>query len=93
LKRLAAICGFTGGCDSPRLALDATAIGFPIAIQEIRDRLIELQSSLRYNAWRNLGAGAGVRYFGLNAKDKKDNGSDEFSSHYLGPVIFAEVNF
>lgn len=78
---------------TPKLFLDIGATLFYLEIDDLKGSLLDVGANAQYLLWRNVVAGAGVRYFDFNVEDDNSIGSDEFDFNYIGPVVFLGAAF
>ena len=67
--------------------------GFAIELDKIDGTIIEVDADVAWQPWRNIGFGAGARYFKteVDGKGSKLNGTIEFE--YFGPMIYVQATF
>jgi hypothetical protein len=86
--------GTFGWAFTPKLSAKATALGFALDIGDYKGNLLEVSADLQYQLLKHLGLGAGVKYFAVNLEDKSDpDFRGKFEFDYLGPTVFATINF
>ncbi|MFZ0255194.1 MAG: hypothetical protein WAN46_06045 [Gammaproteobacteria bacterium] len=88
------IGGSFGWAFTPKLSATATAIGFALDLGDYQGSLVEVSADLQYQLVKHLALGAGLKYFNLDLEDKSNADlRGEFEFNYLGPTVFAAVNF
>ncbi len=86
--------GTVGWAFTPKLSATATALGFFLDLGDYEGNLLEVSADLQYQLLKHLGLGAGVKYFAVNLEDKSDpDFRGKFEFDYLGPTVFATINF
>lgn len=86
--------GTFGWAFTPKLAAKATAIGFALDLGDYQGSLLEVSADLQYQLLKHLSLGAGLKYFAFDLEDKSDPDlRGKFEFNYLGPTVFAAVNF
>jgi len=76
-----------------KLSLMGRLDWFGITIGEYSGSLWNLGPSINYQVFKNIGIGAGYRYFKASAKVDKPNWDGKFSVTYKGPIISLSGNF
>lgn len=86
--------GTFGWAFTPKLSASATAIGFALDLGDYQGSLVEVSADLQYQLLRNLGLGAGLKFFNFDLEDTSDPSlRGKFEFNYFGPTVFATVNF
>lgn len=70
-----------------------TAIGFAIEIDSLEGSILELDADVAWKPWKQLGIGAGWRYFNTNVKAGNSTLNGEFDFEYSGPTVFINYWF
>jgi hypothetical protein len=70
-----------------------TAIGFAIEIDSLEGSIVELDADVAWKPWKQLGIGAGWRYFNTNVKAGNSTLNGEFDFEYSGPTVFINYWF
>lgn len=86
--------GSFGWAFTPKFSANATAMGLALDLGDYEGSVVEVSADLQYQVLKHLGLGAGVKYFAFDLEDTSDpdlRGKFEFD--YLGPAVFAAVNF
>jgi hypothetical protein len=78
---------------APTVAMHVGVTGFAIEIDSIDGTIIEIDADVAWQPWRNIGIGAGVRYFKteVNSTGSDVDGSIEFE--YFGPMVYVQATF
>jgi hypothetical protein len=78
---------------TPTVAMHLGAKGFAIEIENIDGTIIEIDADVAWQPWKNIGIGAGVRYFKteVNSTGSDVDGSVEFE--YFGPMVYVQATF
>jgi hypothetical protein len=78
---------------TPTVAMNLGLKGFAIELDKIDGSIIEVDADVAWQPWRNIGFGAGARYFKteVDGKGSKLNGTIEFE--YFGPMIYVQATF
>lgn len=72
---------------------EVRGIGFAIELDNIDGSIIELSGDVVWYPWRNVGLGAGFRYFDTNVKATSEDLDGEFDFEYFGPSVFVAFSF
>ena len=78
---------------TPSLALHVQAIGFAIEIDSNDGSIIEIDADVAWTPFRNIGFGAGIRYFNTNIKSAGSDLNGEFNFEYFGPMVYISATF
>ena len=79
---------------TPKLGLHLEGIGFALGYENYNGKLIELIADVQYWPWRNVGVGAGYRFFGFGVEDKDIDGLDgQLKYNYHGPSLYITAGF
>jgi hypothetical protein len=78
---------------TPTLAMNLGLKGFAIELDNIDGSIIEIDADVGWQPWKNIGFGAGARYFKAKVEGKGTelNGTVEFE--YFGPMVFVQATF
>ena len=78
---------------TPTVAMNLALLGFAVEIDNIDGTIIEIDADVAWQPWRNIGFGAGARYFKteVNSTGSDLNGKIEFE--YFGPMIYVQATF
>jgi len=69
------------------------AVGFAIELDSIDGSLIEIDTDVAWQPWRNIGFGVGVRYFKADVSSKGSELNGEFELEYFGPTLYIQAMF
>jgi hypothetical protein len=78
---------------TPTLAMQVGAKGFAIELDQIDGSIIEIDADVVWQPWRNIGLGAGVRYFNTDVKSKGSDLNGSFKFEYIGPTVYVQATF
>jgi hypothetical protein len=78
---------------TPTLAMQVGAKGFAIELDKIDGSIIEIDADVVWQPWRNIGLGAGVRYFNTDVKSKGSDLNGSFKFEYFGPTVYVQATF
>jgi hypothetical protein len=78
---------------TPTVAMNLALMGFAIEIDNIDGTIVEIDADVAWQPWRNIGVGAGVRYFRteVDSTGSDVDGSIEFE--YFGPMVYVQATF
>ena len=78
---------------TPTVAMNLGLKGFAIEIDDIDGSIIEIDADVAWQPWRNIGFGAGARYFKTKVEGTGSalNGTIEFE--YFGPMVYIQATF
>jgi hypothetical protein len=78
---------------TPTVAMNLGLKGFAIELDNIDGSIIEIDADVAWQPWKNIGFGAGARYFKaeVDGKGSKLNGNIKFE--YFGPMVFVQATF
>lgn len=78
---------------TPTIAMNVAAKGFAIELDAIDGSLVEIDADLAWQPFKNIGFGAGVRYFDAKVDSKGSDLNGSFEFEYVGPVIYVQATF
>lgn len=78
---------------TPSVAFNFQVIGFALELDDIDGSIVEVDADLSWQPWRNVGFGAGVRYFSTEVDARGSELDGEFEFSYFGPVIYVQGTF
>ena len=79
---------------SPRWSVSGTALAFALEIDNYGGHLVELDTTVAYQASKHFGIGGGLKYFNLYLEANADGGGGaSFDYQFFGPSIFGYATF
>jgi hypothetical protein len=78
---------------TPSLALHLGVKGFAVEIDNIEGTIIEIDADVGWQPWKNIGIGAGVRYFKTEVNSTGSDVDGKIEFEYFGPMVFVQATF
>ena len=78
---------------SRNVALNLTALGFGVELDEIDGSIVEIDADIAWQPWRNFGFGIGARYFKVDVDSKGSELNGAFDFEYYGPTVYIQATF
>jgi hypothetical protein len=78
---------------TPTLAMNLGLKGFAIELDKIDGTIIEVDADVAWQPWRNIGFGAGARYFKTEVDGKGSNLNGKIEFEYFGPMVYVQATF
>ena len=78
---------------TPNVAFRVAAMGFAIELDSIEGSIIELETDIAWQPWRNVGFGVGARYFNADVESTGSELNGAFKMEYFGPAIYIQATF
>lgn len=78
---------------TPSLAMHLGVKGFAVEIDNIEGTIIEIDADVGWQPWRNIGVGAGVRYFKTQVDSTGADVDGKIEFEYFGPMVFVQATF
>ncbi len=78
---------------TPTLAMNLGLKGFKIEIDDIDGTIIEVGADVAWQPWRNIGIGAGARYFKAQVDSTGADVDGTIEFEYFGPMIYVQATF
>jgi hypothetical protein len=78
---------------TPNLAMHLGVKGFAVEIDNIEGTIIEIDADVGWQPWRNIGVGAGVRYFKTQVDSTGTDVDGKIEFEYFGPMVFVQATF
>ncbi len=88
-----AIGFYTAYAFSPKLLVSGRADWFSAKVGDYKGGLTSLVADVQYQAFKNVGFGAGYHYLTVDIEVNKDSWHGEADFTYNGPKLFMTVNF
>jgi hypothetical protein len=78
---------------TPTWAMNLAVKGFAIEIDSIDGTIIKVDADVAWQPWRNIGFGAGVRYFKTEVTSTGSDVDGGIKFDYFGPMVYVQATF
>ena len=78
---------------TPTVGMHFGLKGFAIEIDNIEGTIIEIDADVAWQPWKNIGIGAGVRYFKTEVDSTGSDVDGSIKFEYFGPMVYVQATF
>jgi len=78
---------------TPTVAMNLSAKGFAIELDKVDGTITEIDADVAWQPWKNIGFGAGARYFKSEVDSKGSELNGSFAFEYFGPMVYVQATF